>query len=112
MQVRGLGVTKENKEKPALSSSFHPFTQTKVKLPFECHYRRANNAAFMFQGSSFFLIRSFQLQLRKAVVPIISKRKIPCFCSPSDGCPVVPSSISCSVSGGASETADCEGVLL
>lgn len=36
----------------------------------------------------------------------------PCFCHPRAGCPVAPSSISCSASGGASETADCEDMLL
>lgn len=52
MQVHELGVSEENKEKTALSSCFNLFSQTKVKLPFECRCRRANNIAFMFQGSS------------------------------------------------------------
>lgn len=72
MQVHELGVTEENK----YCSSFYLFSQTKVKLPFECHCRRANSVAFMFQGSSLLIIQSFQLQLRKAVVPIISMLKI------------------------------------
>lgn len=83
MQVHELGVTEENKEKAALTSSFNLFSQTKIKLPFECHCRRANNVAFMFQGSSLLIIPSFQLQLRKAVVPIISlpsKSWLPCCC--------------------------------
>lgn len=90
----------------------HAVSQTKVKLPFECHYRRADNVAFMFQGSSLLIIQDFQLQLRKTVVPIISTLKIPVFWQVRAGCPVVPSLISCSASGGASETADCEDMLL